>query len=69
MQAHGLLQQQADSGASAHAVTTPRIQPVQEVLAKAEAKWSAKLHGALAGCLTSVAPAVTVCKPGGFRGS
>jgi hypothetical protein len=45
MQTHGLLKQNPDGGAAPHAVTTPRIQPLQEIWAKPKAKWSAKLHG------------------------
>jgi hypothetical protein len=45
VKAHGLLQQNPDGGAPAHAVTTPRVQPPQEIWAKPKAEWTAKLHG------------------------
>jgi hypothetical protein len=45
VQAHGLLKQNPDGRAPTHAVTTPRIQPYQEVWAKPKAEWSAELHG------------------------
>jgi hypothetical protein len=45
VKAHGLLKQNPDGGAPAHAVTTPRIQPYQEIWAKPKAEWSAELHG------------------------
>jgi len=45
VQAHGFGEQYPDGGASTHAVTTPRIQPLQEIWAKPKAEWSAELHG------------------------